>query len=126
MRLRKTFSQRLPPASNQPRHRHITIKAVFPRFQPMPLDRAREPFSHPEWLYEIKHDGFRALLYCDSNGVRLVFTATYRRFSQLRGREEWCSTLPACSPASQEVGSAIRKRRAKNPTRRSQSIPFGI
>ena len=38
----------------------------------MPLDRAREPFSHPEWLYEIKHDGFRALLYSDSHGVRLV------------------------------------------------------
>jgi bifunctional non-homologous end joining protein LigD len=38
----------------------------------MTLGRAREPFSHPEWLYEIKHDGFRALLYSDSNGVRLV------------------------------------------------------
>jgi len=38
----------------------------------MPLERAREPFSHPEGLYEIKHDGFRALLYSDSTGVRLV------------------------------------------------------
>jgi len=27
----------------------------------MLLVRAAEPFDHPEWLYEIKHDGFRAL-----------------------------------------------------------------
>jgi bifunctional non-homologous end joining protein LigD len=38
----------------------------------MPLGRARAPFSHPEWLYEIKHDGFRALLYSDGAGVRVV------------------------------------------------------
>jgi hypothetical protein len=27
----------------------------------MPLTRRLEPFSHPDWLLEIKHDGFRAL-----------------------------------------------------------------
>jgi len=38
----------------------------------MPLGRARAPFDHAEWLFEIKHDGFRALLYSDNTGVRLV------------------------------------------------------
>jgi bifunctional non-homologous end joining protein LigD len=38
----------------------------------MPLGRASEPFSHPDWLFEIKWDGFRALLHSDSEGVRLV------------------------------------------------------
>ena len=44
----------------------------LPSFQPLPLSRARAPFSHPDWLFEIKWDGFRALLYSDNNGVRLV------------------------------------------------------
>jgi len=38
----------------------------------MPLSRARAPFSHADWLFEIKWDGFRALLYSDKDGVRLV------------------------------------------------------
>jgi bifunctional non-homologous end joining protein LigD len=27
----------------------------------MPLGRKAEPFNHPEWIYELKYDGFRAL-----------------------------------------------------------------
>jgi bifunctional non-homologous end joining protein LigD len=38
----------------------------------MPLDRARAPFSHLDWIFEIKWDGFRSLLYSDETGVRLV------------------------------------------------------
>ena len=38
----------------------------------MPLSRAPAPFSHPNWFFEIKWDGFRALLYSDKDGVRLV------------------------------------------------------
>jgi bifunctional non-homologous end joining protein LigD len=30
-------------------------------YQPMPLGRKPEPFDHPEWIYELKCDGFRAL-----------------------------------------------------------------
>jgi hypothetical protein len=30
-------------------------------FQPMPLARKPRPFNHPEWLFELKYDGFRAL-----------------------------------------------------------------
>jgi bifunctional non-homologous end joining protein LigD len=44
----------------------------LPHFQPLPLDRTRAPFSNPDWLFEIKWDGFRALLYSDKDGVRLV------------------------------------------------------
>jgi len=43
-----------------------------PPFQPLPLSRARAPFSHADWLFEIKWDGFRGLLHSDSEGVRLV------------------------------------------------------
>jgi ATP-dependent DNA ligase len=44
----------------------------LPKFQTLPLSRAREPFSHLDWLFEIRWDGFRALLYSDNDGVRLV------------------------------------------------------
>jgi ATP-dependent DNA ligase len=33
----------------------------MPFFQPMPLGRKAQPFDRPEWIYELKYDGFRAL-----------------------------------------------------------------
>lgn len=44
----------------------------LPHFQPLPLSRALAPFSHQDWLFEVKWDGFRALLFSDMDGVRLV------------------------------------------------------
>jgi bifunctional non-homologous end joining protein LigD len=44
----------------------------LPVFQPLPLTLARAPFSHPDWVFEVNWDGFRALLYSDKDGVRLV------------------------------------------------------
>jgi bifunctional non-homologous end joining protein LigD len=38
----------------------------------MPLVRIPEPFDHPDWLYEIKHDGFRALAVIEGHHCRLV------------------------------------------------------
>jgi len=45
---------------------------MLPVFQPLPLVRRPKPFSHPDWVYEIKHDGFRALAYLERGRVRLV------------------------------------------------------
>src|SRR5690242_7630508 len=45
---------------------------MLPQFQPMSLGRIRVPFSHSDWIFELKWDGFRALLYSDTEGVRLV------------------------------------------------------
>jgi bifunctional non-homologous end joining protein LigD len=52
----------------------------------MPLSRAREPFSHWDWLFEIKWDGFRALLYSDADNVWLVSRNgnTFKSFPGLR------------------------------------------
>ena len=38
----------------------------------MPLARRAEPFSRPDWLFEIKHDGFRALAYIERGVARLL------------------------------------------------------
>ena len=44
----------------------------LPVFQPLPLDRSRSAFSHPDWLFEVKWDGFRALVYIDDGDCKLV------------------------------------------------------
>src|SRR5215472_1728669 len=41
-------------------------------FQPMPLTRRSEPFSHPDWLFELKWDGLRCLAYIEHGRCRLV------------------------------------------------------
>jgi ATP-dependent DNA ligase len=43
-----------------------------PQFQTLPLSRARALFSHSDWIFEIKSDGFKALLYSDEDGIRLI------------------------------------------------------
>ena len=50
----------------------ILTAVLPPIIQPMPLVRQREPFSHPDWLFEIKHDGFRALAYVENGTARLL------------------------------------------------------
>jgi len=42
------------------------------RLSPLPLVRRPQPFTHPDWLFEIKWDGFRAILHSDAIGVRLI------------------------------------------------------
>jgi bifunctional non-homologous end joining protein LigD len=38
----------------------------------MPLLVSRPPFSHPDWIFELKWDGFRSLAYIDNGRCRLV------------------------------------------------------
>jgi bifunctional non-homologous end joining protein LigD len=45
---------------------------MLPSFEPLPLERARGPFTHADWFFEIKWDGFRALAYIENGRCRLV------------------------------------------------------
>jgi bifunctional non-homologous end joining protein LigD len=47
---------------------------IFPvtQFSPMPLSRLAEPFNHPDWIFEIKWDGFRSLAFIENGRCRLV------------------------------------------------------
>jgi bifunctional non-homologous end joining protein LigD len=38
----------------------------------MPLARLHAPFDHPDWIFEPKLDGFRAVAYVDNGAARLV------------------------------------------------------
>ena len=45
---------------------------MLPSFQPMPVGRSPRPFSHPDWIYEIKWEGFRSLAYLEDGHCKLV------------------------------------------------------
>jgi bifunctional non-homologous end joining protein LigD len=38
----------------------------------MRLRLVKEPFDNPDYVFELKHDGFRALAYIESRECRLV------------------------------------------------------
>jgi bifunctional non-homologous end joining protein LigD len=43
------------------------------------------PFDHPDWIFELKHDGFRALAYISERKCRLVSRkeSVFKSFSPL-------------------------------------------
>jgi bifunctional non-homologous end joining protein LigD len=45
---------------------------ALPQVTPLILKRLAEAFDHADWLFELKYDGFRALLEIDKAGARLV------------------------------------------------------
>jgi len=40
--------------------------------QPMPLSRRALPFDHPEWIFELKYDGFRSLAVIQNGHTQLI------------------------------------------------------
>jgi bifunctional non-homologous end joining protein LigD len=52
----------------------------------MLLGRRAEAFSHPDWLFELKYDGFRALALVDDGVCRLVSRNgnAFKSFESLR------------------------------------------
>jgi bifunctional non-homologous end joining protein LigD len=63
----------------------------------MPLARFDAPFEHPDWIFEPKLDGFRAVAYVEGGACRLVSRnrnafKTFEPLAQAIGQE-----LPACS-----------------------------
>src|SRR6202022_2103199 len=40
--------------------------------QPMPLSRRPLPFDHPEWVFELKYDGFRSLAVIQNGRTELI------------------------------------------------------
>jgi bifunctional non-homologous end joining protein LigD len=55
------------------------------RYEAMLLGRRREPFDHPDWLFELKYDGFRALLSIGTARPEFVSRKAYAfaRFANL-------------------------------------------
>ena len=45
---------------------------MLPQIQPAKLARSLAAFNDPDWLFELKHDGFRSLAYIENGQCRLV------------------------------------------------------
>jgi bifunctional non-homologous end joining protein LigD len=65
-------------------------------WRPMPLVRIPEAFTHPDWLFELKHDGSRALAHVDGHQCTLRSRRghVYQQFPML----------------SEEIAHAVRAR----------------
>src|SRR5690349_20853812 len=45
---------------------------MYFQVQPKPLLPCAKPFNHPEWLFELKYDGFRSLARIERNKCQLI------------------------------------------------------
>ncbi len=63
---------------------------MLPSILPAKLARSLEPFDDKDWLFELKHDGFRSLAYVESGKCRLVSRRRnqYKSFEVLRNALE--------------------------------------
>jgi bifunctional non-homologous end joining protein LigD len=58
----------------------------LPQMDPAKLTLVRQPFDHPDFLFELKHDGFRALAYIADGHCELFSRRrnSYKSFGELR------------------------------------------
>jgi ATP-dependent DNA ligase len=58
----------------------------FPTFRPIIPTRVAALFDHPDWIFEMKHDGFRALSHISDGCCDLISRKnnTYKSFGPLR------------------------------------------
>jgi bifunctional non-homologous end joining protein LigD len=77
----------------------MSAPSTLPGFETMPLAVLREPFDHPDWIYEVKYDGFRALAVVEHGACRLVSRNgnTFKSFPALT------AALAAILPGSDAV-----------------------
>jgi ATP-dependent DNA ligase len=52
--------------------RRVRLENSRPRFEPCLPRPAKQPPAGPDWIHEIKHDGFRIVAYRDGIGARLI------------------------------------------------------
>jgi bifunctional non-homologous end joining protein LigD len=53
-----------------------------------------KPPNGPEWVYEIKWDGYRLAVHIEPQGVRIL----------TRGGHDWTRSFPAIAEAAREIG----------------------
>src|SRR5215831_12566450 len=63
-----------------------SVSRTLPRLRPMRLAQRPQPFDHPDWIFELKYDGFRSLAYIEDGECRLISRRNheYKSFHALR------------------------------------------
>lgn len=76
----------MPTLSDRPAGHPSAID--LPYIDPVPLTPGPAPFDDPEWLFEPKYDGLRALIYSSRQGceIRLPGEVLFERTTELRDR----------------------------------------
>jgi hypothetical protein len=74
---------------------------VLPRVRPMRLRCVKEPFDNPDYIFELKHDGFRAVVYLQNGECKIVSGKPY----DLRVRSS--STANPRQNSVEEPGSGV-------------------
>ncbi len=78
---------------------------ALPNVTPMELVRQKTPFDHPDWLFEIKYDGFRSLAYVD-DGCKLVSRNESTTNASRTWLHHWLTTWPFPTSSSMVRSSA--------------------
>src|SRR5215472_17145193 len=84
---------------------------MLPRIQPIIPTRRTEPFDDPDWAFDFKYDGFRALCYLEQGRGYLI-----SRNGNLINRFAGLSDQIA---ASLDVGDAILDGEVTRPTKQA-------
>ena len=57
------------------------MRTALPLITPMRLSRAKKPFNGQDWIFELKHDGFRALAHIENGTCRQLGVRVLKRVS---------------------------------------------
>ena len=60
----------MPTTAAKPQREEQTKQ--LPWIEPIRPERKKEPFDSPDWLFELKYDGFRGLLYIEAGNPRFI------------------------------------------------------
>jgi bifunctional non-homologous end joining protein LigD len=98
------IKQELPPKRSQspirPDELENARKAAMPsRLEPMLATIGEHPFSDPNWLFEIKWDGVRAIVWIDNGAL----TIRARSGAEITARYPELASLPAAIAARQAI-----------------------
>jgi bifunctional non-homologous end joining protein LigD len=66
---------------------------VLPRIQPMRLTKIAKAFDDPDYLFELKHDGFRAIAYIEAGECKLV-SRNLKHFKSFESLRKSLDKLP--------------------------------
>jgi ATP-dependent DNA ligase len=63
----------------------MLVARFMPYLVPQPLKSKPAPFDHPDWIFELKYDGFRAVAHVENGRCQLISRngATFASFSHL-------------------------------------------
>ena len=66
---------------------------MLPRIQPMRLTRIAKAFDDPDYVFELKHDGFRAIAYIEAGECKLV-SRNLKHFKSFVSLKESLGKIP--------------------------------